>query len=490
MNISSKLIFLLTISVGAVMLLSSFLFLLQREAGLERALRDELKAHAITLQTALEENYAEGRNAESQRLIDRLRKNTKVYSVTLLDEKGNIIKSSHPETKKVFSRPDNLSLVFENSETIEYSYENENRKFISIVLPIVTENQTHKALNIAKPLDLIEQEIYNARLNWLAVTLFLLAIIFLVVILVLRQSLTSPINELLKGAESFGKGNLDYRVKVNKNGDELAVLAESFNTMADNLTEQRENAKRESENRLLLERELRHSERLASVGRLAAGVAHELGTPLNVIDARAAQILQKESLAEEKKVKNLNIIRRQSDRITHLVKQLLNLARPFNLQFADVNLKENLTDTIEQTLLDDENIQVHFDVDEDLTIFADAEYLKQVSINILRNAKQAILKKDKNGGEIFVEASKLKRNDKQFVSVKFTDTGEGIKSEHLKKIFDPFYTTKDIGKGTGLGLAVSHRIIEEHEGFIEVENESDKGAVFTVYLPTEGRFIK
>ncbi len=482
MNITSKLIFLLTITVGAVMLFSSFLFLLQREAGLENALRDELRAHAITLQTALEENYSENRKAESQRLIDRLRRNTKVYSVTLIDEKRNIVKSSHPETKKAFRTPSDMKDVFTEGKTIEFNYQAEDRKFISFILPIRIGDEITRALIIVKPLDLIEQEIFYARLNWLAITLFLLAVIFSVVILVLKNSLTKPIYELLKGAEKIGSGNLDYRVKINKNGDELDVLASNFNQMADNLAQQRQKAKDEAQNRLNLERELRHSERLAAVGRLAAGVAHELGTPLNVIDARAGQILDKPELSKEKKERNLKTIRRQTDRITHLVQQLLNLARPFNLKFTKIDVKKHIEETISQIFTKDDQIDINFLTEETFYIKADNNYLQQVWINILQNAKQAILKNN-DEGSIQFEMKLNEAKEGRFISVEFKDSGDGIESEHLEKIFDPFYTTKDIGQGTGLGLTVSHRILEEHNGTIEASNNENGGASFTVTLP-------
>lgn len=482
MNISSKLIFLLTISVGLVMLLASFLFLLQREAGLENALRDELRAHAVTLQTALEENYAEGRVAQSQRLIDRLRENSRVYAVLLFDERGDLVKLSQPETEQIFLQPPELGEVLRTGEPQEFTRQTDERRFISIILPIRLENDQLGALEMVKPLDLIEREIFDARLNWLATTLFLLAIIFLVVITVLRRSLSKPFRELLKGAEMIGGGDLDYRVKVPRAKDELAILAVKFNQMADNLAEQRRAAEREAENRLNLEKELRHTERLASVGRLAAGIAHELGAPLNVIDARAAQILEKKSFEKEKTERNLEIIRRQTTRIAHLVRQLLNLARPFNFTLTRINLNEHLRETIEKFAAPDENISVKLAADRDFYTAADAEFLRQVWINILQNARQAISAKN-GSGEIEIELKSEVREGKSHVVVRFTDNGGGIKPEHLEKIFDPFYTTKDIGQGTGLGLAVAHRIVEEHGGMISAENSAEGGAVFTVFLP-------
>lgn len=486
MNISSKLIFLLTISVGLIMLLTSYLFLLQREAGLENALRGELRAHTITLQTALEENYANNRTAESQKLIDRLRENSRVYAVLLFDEQGKLLTSSQPESDESFRQPPELAEVLQTGESVEFTRNVAGQKFVSVILPVNLGGGRRGALEMVKPLDLIEAEIFNARINWVATTLFLLAVIFLVVVTVLRQSLTKPIQELLKGAQKIGGGDFDYRVKVPKAKDEIAVLAANFNQMADKLAAQKSRAESEAENRLNLEKSLRHSERLASVGRLAAGVAHELGAPLNVIDARAAQILENERMPPEKQSKNLKIIRRQSERITNLVRQLLTLARPFNFNPQNLDLNEHLRETIEE--LNFENDKIEISAEQIFKVNADADFLRQVWINILQNARQAMINDD-SSGKIAVDLKGEILSERDFIAVKFTDTGGGIAPEHLEKIFDPFYTTKDIGQGTGLGLAVAYRIIEEHGGTIEAANNETGGAVFTVYLPFEREFI-
>lgn len=488
MNISSKLIFLLTVSVGLIMFFTSYLFLLQREAGLENALRGELRAHAVTLQLALEENYANGRAADSQKLIDRLRENSRVYAVLLFDEQGQLLEVSQPESDDSFRQPPELAQVLQSGKDVEFMRQVAGHKFISVFLPIDLGGGKRGALEMVKPLDLIEVEIFNARINWLATTLFLLAVIFLVVLSVLRRSLTKPFYELLKGAKKVGEGDFDYRVNVPRTKDELTVLAVKFNKMAENLATQKRAAETEAENRLNLENQLRHSERLASVGRLAAGVAHELGAPLNVIDARAAQILENNKITPEKRAKNLEIIRRQSERITNLVRQLLTLARPFNFNFKTVNLIEHLTDTIEELNFENENIKTEIAAEQTFKVKADIDFLRQVWINILQNARQAILNKNESGGKITVKMKKEMRKDNNLITVSFADSGGGIAPDNLEKIFDPFYTTKDIGQGTGLGLAVAYRIIEEHGGMIEAANQANGGAVFTVYLPLDEEF--
>jgi signal transduction histidine kinase len=277
----------------------------------------------------------------------------------------------------------------------------------------------------------------------------------------------------------LGEGDLSHRVRVPSAGDELAQLATEFNRMADNLAEQRRAARIEAENRLNLEKQLRHSERLASVGRLAAGIAHELGAPLNVIDARAEQLIENADAGREKQIKNLTIIRTQSARITHIVRQLLNLARPYNLRF-ELNEISDLIESALEGLQTTENLKIEFAAENNLKVSGDADFLRQVFVNIFQNAAQEM---SGNEGILKIETGEIEREGKNFVVVIISDTGKGIAPENLEKIFDPFYTTKDIGQGTGLGLAVSRRIVEEHGGSIEAENKADSGASFTIYLP-------
>lgn len=483
LSINTKLVLLLTLAVGAVMLVASFLALRQREAALETALGDELRAHAVTLQIALEENYQNGRINEAQKLIDRLRENSRIYGVLLFDERGELRSLTQSKTAVEFRQPPELTQVLQTGETIEFVRTIEDRKFLSIILPLRLSSDGAKrgAVEIVKPLALIENDIARARLDRLATTLLLLATIFLVVYVVLRRSLSRPIQLLLEGARALGKGDLSHRVKVGRSGYELTLLADEFNRMADNLEAQRQAAETEAENRLNLEKELRHSERLASVGRLAAGIAHELGAPLNVIDARAEQLIEKPDAPREKQLRNLTIIRSQSARITRIVRQLLNLARPYNLRFEKINLKELIESALE-SFEGQENLKVEFAAPDNLPVSGDADFLGQVFTNIFRNAAQAM-----NGkGILKIEIDEARRDEKQFAAVKISDTGAGIAAADLEKIFDPFYTTKDIGEGTGLGLAVSRRIVEEHGGAIEAANRAGgEGAIFTIYLPVE-----
>lgn len=480
MRINTKLVLLLTVAVGAVMLIASFLSLRQRERALEEALRDELRAHAVTLKIALEEDYRNGRNTDAQVLIDRLRENSRVYAVLLFDENG--VPRAVTQTNSVddFRQPEELENVLRTGEQFESVRDLGGRKFLSIILPVRSPGRPDGAVKMVKPLALIENDIARARLIWLTTTLLLLAAIFLVVFVVLRQSLSRPIQSLLLGARALGEGDMSHRVEVSKSGDELAQLAAEFNRMANNLEAHRRAFETEAENRLNLEKQLRHSERLASVGRLAAGIAHELGAPLNVIDARAEQLIDKPDAPREKQIKNLDIIRTQSARIAHIVRQLLNLARPYELRRETLDTQGLIGSALEDIEVGND-VGVEFLSHGKLKITGDPDYLSQVLVNVFCNAHQAM-----NGkGFLKIEVERKRRNGQDFAAIKISDTGGGIAAEDLEKIFDPFFTTKDIGAGTGLGLAVSRRIIEEHGGAIEAANNAEGGATFTIYLPAQ-----
>ena len=449
MSINTKLVLLLTLAVGAVMLVGSFLSLRQREVALEAALRDELRAHAVTLQIALEENYQSGRAADAQRLIDRLRENSYVYGVLIFGASGELLALSQAETTAAdFRQPPELVGVLQTGEAAEVVRQIDGHKFLSIILPVRSDLKIDGAVEIVKPLALIENDIAESRVRWLATTLLLLATIFLVVYVVLRRSLLRPVRNLLDAAQALGRGRLDYRVRLGKgeSGDELARLATEFNRMADSLEQQRRAAETEAENRLNLEKQLRHSERLATIGKLAAGVAHELGAPLNVIDARAEQILNKPDAPPEKTERNLQIIRTQATRITRIVRQLLNLSRPYNLRFAPVALNDLIKSALEpfENPTEDGKIEIDFAASCDFTVSADRDFMTQVLTNVFQNAVQAM-----NGTGILRVSCEAAEKD--FAALKIADTGNGIASEHLERIFDPFFTTKDIGQGTGLG---------------------------------------
>jgi two-component system, NtrC family, sensor kinase len=482
MKTSARLILILTIAVGVLMSAGGYFILRQRGKALEEAMRSEVRAHAVTLQIALERLYRLGKPTDAQELIDRMSENRRIYGVVLFSNDGQVSMVSDELVADEIKFPAEVNRVLATGETVETRRVIDNQEVFSILMPITVGEEREAVFEIALPMVFIKEDYAAARREIVFFALLLFLTIIFVVIVVTRYSVRRPIDELLQGARALGRGDLNYRVIVPANDNEFAMLEREFNRMADNLEEQRNNADREMEQRLKLERQLRHTENLASVGRLAAGVAHELGTPLNVIEVRAEQILQDLDDSKDRRRRHATIILTQVERITNIVRQLLHLARPYNIQRGVVDLSDLISSTLEmlETKLQPASIVGEFDSQRLVRISGDREFLRQVFINIIVNAIHAM----PAGGRLRIEYGNdpIEKDGVRYIAVRISDTGTGIEEENFPFLFDPFYTTKEVGSGVGLGLPVSRRIIEEHKGWIDVENNRDGGATFTVYL--------
>ena len=225
-----------------------------------------------------------------------------------------------------------------------------------------------------------------------------------------------------------------------------------------------------------LQAQLRKTERIAELGTLASGMAHEIGTPMNVILGRAEYLMDR--VKEEPIKKGLQTIVTQVERITKVMNQLLSFARRKAPERRALDLKAVVENSVEifQERLARHRIQVETALDESCPMVqADADQMSQVLINLIMNAIHAM----PEGGALRVRMTPAGK----MVRLTVTDTGHGIPSEVMKSIFNPFFTTKEFGKGTGLGLTVVKGIIEEHQGTITVESEPGKGTTFTIMLP-------
>lgn len=502
MKIGTRLILLLTLSISAVDLIAGLISLQQREASLLEAARVESRAHALTLKIALEEDYLSGRSLDAQRLISRLRENTGLFSLLLFDRSGSLQAISNdlaPEEVRYFRE---AREVIRTGSSIEIERSIGGEDYFSLITPLQVHQERVGAIEIIQPISFVHTHIANARRHLVMTLLLMVVTVFIVVFLVTRFGLIRPVEELVGGALAVGRGDLDYRVIVARGGSELTTLAREFNRMADRLAEQRLSLQQEAEERVSLERRLRQSEQLAAVGHLAAGVAHEMGAPLQVIDGRARQLLQHPEASTETRQRNLTIIRNQAARITRIVRQLLNLARPYSLRLRQVSPDELIRETVE--MLDSQAEKAGITIElpspplpELPTLLADPELLQQVLLNLCQNGIQAMPK----GGTLSISRfparsrhlplastsqegrERREGSERDYLAIQIADSGEGISTEILPRIFDPFFTTKEVGSGTGLGLAVSRRIVEEHEGWIDAANRAEGGAIFTLYLP-------
>ncbi|HEX2690528.1 MAG TPA: HAMP domain-containing sensor histidine kinase [Kofleriaceae bacterium] len=344
-------------------------------------------------------------------------------------------------------------------------------------------------LEIAKPADVLDAT--SDDLSRVATLVLLIVGITTVMVGVFAMRLVSrPITKLLRGIDDVAKGDLSH-VILSERDDEIGAIATRFNEMTFSLRESRGETQRQNEAKLALEQRLGQTEKLATLGQLAAEIAHEVGTPLNVIAGRARAI-QRKSRDPEVVEKNAGIVAEQTARITRIIQRLLDFTRRKvgTAVPAEVNLNDIAQSTMELLAgqFTSARIKVRFDrTEQPARVAGDSDRLQQVLINLLLNAVQAM----PEGGALVVETGTIRRArpglegsaEQDFVSIAVTDTGIGIPADIKDKIFDPFYTTKEGRGGTGLGLAVVSGIVKEHDGWIDVEDAKPGGTVFKVFLP-------
>jgi signal transduction histidine kinase len=257
--------------------------------------------------------------------------------------------------------------------------------------------------------------------------------------------------------------------------------------MCDRLDAARERADDEAEKRIRAVEQLRHADRLRTVGTLASGIAHELGTPLNVIAMRAKMIATKEVPLEEAP-DNAKVIVGQTERVTKIVRQLLDFARRRAPQRAEIDVRELAEHTghLLAPLAKKTNVAIDLAPGEPVHAKVDSAQIEQAITNIVMNGVQAM----PEGGKLTIavsttEAAPPETPDmpKKCALIEISDTGIGMSEENLARISEPFFTTKEVGLGTGLGLSVTHGFLQDHGGWMTAESTLGRGTTFKVYLP-------
>jgi two-component system NtrC family sensor kinase len=310
-------------------------------------------------------------------------------------------------------------------------------------------------------------------------------------------SVNRPLKILTDGTERLSAGRLGYQLDV-RSRDEIADLARSFNTMSSQLKDAREEItewgrtleQRVDEKTNQLNRaheQMLRVEKMASIGKLAAIVAHEINNPLAGI-LTYAKLLKKQFARENDKkydeaIASLDLIESESRRCGEIIKNLLNFSRaaPMNHEPADLNAVVDRCARLVQHQLDLQDVRLHLELAHDLpAVWCDPAQVEQVILALMMNAVAAMPK----GGNLTLRTRKS--DTRPQVEVDVQDDGTGIPRELVSQMFEPFFTTKERGHGLGLGLAISRMIVERHQGRIDVKSEPGRGTVFTVTLPIEG----
>ncbi len=457
--------------------------------------------------------------AAAGRFADRLARERDFAGLLVVDSQG----------KMVYGFSDEMGVDARLRETLKSGAESSifsgNGLIVSRYAPIRSGDRVTGAARLSLSLVGEQERLKRSRHIFLAYFVLDFLLLFGFGSYLLSRIVVVPVKRLLTATERITAGDYSHAIKV-PGSAEVAELAEAFSLMQEALRSKQEEAgtyvrsleRANSELQTAREETLR-SEKMASVGLLAAGMAHEIGTPLASIIGYTG-ILRDELRDNPANEDYLRRIDEEAGRIDRIVRGLLDYARPTKANYEDVDLGLLVAGTLE--LIADQgafrSIETSLRMESGLpAVHADRHQLQQVLINLFLNARDAMPR----GGMITISARRgefmagrensppdastirMGRRKEDFnrafgapftasgaaipcVRLEIRDTGEGIAPENLVKVFDPFFTTKEPGKGTGLGLAICARIVDTFRGRITVESTPGEGAAFILWLPVKG----
>lgn len=353
-----------------------------------------------------------------------------------------------------------------------------------------SENDSRRgALEIRQPFDPVHQYTGSSIKRRIVMMAMIVLLATLTTGLLGMAIVGKPLQTLAEKAKRIGQGELDGPVEL-KGNDELTTLGNALNTMCEQLQEAKETLRKEHKKRIDAVEQLRHADRLRTVGELSSGLAHELGTPLNVISGRAGMIAS-ERLNGPEVTKSAGIIRDQAERMTKIIQQLLDFARRRKPQYEALNLRSIVQQTIDllTPLAAKREVTFRLLADKDCVTMVDIGQIQQVMTNLIVNAVHAAPSKS----DVEIEIKQVRAfppggsmaAEKAYAYLAVRDSGDGIAKEDMSRLFEPFFTTKVAGEGSGLGLSIVQGIVQEHSGWVDVESHQEKGTQFTVYLPLE-----
>lgn len=473
-------------------------FAYERQRVFDPEVQQQTRAYARALDLAFEYALRDLDGQRVQVLLNRMSADPRVYGVRVYGPDGAVrFASSAMQAAPVI--PDSvLERVQASGSEVVFENPIANEKVFSVLRPlhetISLSNDGETAprgpvvgvMEVAQPYAVLAGEVRLLQRELLLATVILLATVAIAVGVMSKRLVARPLERLVDAARALGEGRSDVRVPLTLGAAEPNALAREFNQMADRLEQANRDLVAQSEGQVKLERRLVEAEKLATVGTLAAGLAHEIGAPLNVISVRAERMLSQTG-NEPEATRQLESIVTQSGRIARTVRSLLNYAQGPARADVPVVIGSVVDGSLE--LLEDDIARTQVTITRtgsfDVQIRGDAEQLQQVMTNLVLNALQAMDgQPDPREIEIAVRTDRAEGHTSQTnVTLTVSDTGPGLAASLDGRLFMPFATTKPAG--TGLGLVVARSVIEDHRGTLigTIRDDGVRGAVFTAVLP-------
>lgn len=487
MRLTLKLTAAIMFAMAILLLIHGFLVVRREIALFNKDLERHARLVGGIITSSAEDILQVGGEERMSEIVSSMNKVEKLLRIRLvhLDSIRSNIPESNLKTADIEKLLRGQKLLFNGKGS-------DNRDYLFAYFPIYDGAKVIAAVEVSESLDIMYN--YTKQTIIRKVILFLAIVMTgsIIVIWLGARLVGNPVNQMVGLANRVSEGKFDQHVDIKNRGDEMAALAAGLNEMVVRLDRARRSLEDETAKKLATMEQLHHAERLATVGKLASGLAHELGTPLNVVSGRA-KMISSEELNDREILDCANIIREQTVKMTNIIRQLLDFARTRkpSKEPADLSALVQRVFSLLGPMASDKGITFGLEHEKTLSpIKVDPGQIQQVLSNLIVNSIHAM----PDGGQIKVRIQKQKAapppgsggKGGDYYRLDIIDQGIGIPRENMRKIFTPFFSTKDVGDGTGLGLSISHGIIREHKGWIEVDSEPGKGSVFSIYLPLEG----
>jgi hypothetical protein len=421
-----------------------------------------------------------GDSPQVQQIIEVIGKGERLLNLRIFHPDGTILKSANPDEIGQLVNPADYKLFREGKS--EGQFRVNGRESLTIILPIVTDERCYLChgvgrrvvgvLNMNFDLKKTIQRLHESANISFSSMLILIAIFSLGISFILLRFVRQPIQEMSKKMAKVESGDLSVRLDP-RNRDEIGQLMGSFNSMVDNL----EQTKVELEKYHY--QQMERADRLAAVGEMATGIAHEIKNPLACISG-AVSVLADDYDVNDPRREIVSKVLEQINRLDKTATDLLAFGKPGTPEFTYVDINEILKKTLFFVAQHPEarKIERILELTRELPpVWIDIKQIQQVFFNIIINAIQAM----PEGGLLTLATDRVKQGDDEFVRVTIRDTGKGISADLLVKIFVPFFTTKT--QGTGLGLPICRQLVEHNHGIIEVESSLQQGTTFSILLP-------
>lgn len=442
---------------------------------LYEALEKETRLLTRSLQVSLENALRDDQQGDVDELVQRLELLDRSLDVFVYDAAGELLSSSGVAAPPPWRVPSRQAP--EKDLRLRYEPADEPQQLV-LGAPLVDGERLLGWLTLHRPLDEVHADLQATARRAALSLLVVVASLAVIALLLGNLHLARPLAALERAMRDIRGGVLSVTLD-NHRHDEIGRLAQEFNRMAARLREVQSLLATEAETRRTLEQALQQADKLATIGQLAAGLAHEIGSPLLVLSGRARALLERSDQPEEVR-RNAELLVAQTTRITRIVEQLLQVGRRRAVSPGPCDVADAARTVASLLEVEARRHGVHIDLEvnpQAPPARATADHLQQIALNLMKNALQATPR----GGRIAV----LVEPAGPRVRLEVCDSGPGIPEEEAARLFSPFFTTRSATGGTGMGLAVVRGLVEEHRGTVHVQSEPGRGSRFVVELPAE-----